>query len=129
MPDLTFDGSGIPLLSSLNIPRLHSYQVTLSVQFGTEALPPKGIFDWHYLQCVAKQFATSDYQTFDNIYFSVQPFKTDDDTDDELEFEDYDGIEPPYPMYHFDRYLAEEGEKQMLIERGEAVALWASGVQ
>jgi hypothetical protein len=101
--------------------------MTLSVQSGTEPLPPKGIFDWHYLQCIAKRFATSDYKTFDNIYFSVQPFKTDD-TDDELELEDYDGIEPPYPTYHFDRYLAQEGGKQMLLERAEAVALWASGV-
>jgi len=75
------------------------------------------------LQCVAKRFATSDYKTFDNN-FSVQPFKADDDTDDELEFEDYDGIDPPYRTYHFDRYLAEEGEKQMLLERAEVVALW-----
>lgn len=42
--------------------------------------------------------------------------------DDAFEFEDYDGIEPPYSAY---RFLA--GRKQMLHERhgAEAVALWA----
>ncbi len=127
--DIAFDGSGIPLFSSADVPRLHSYKMTLSVHDGPEALPPKGVFDWHYLQCVAKQFATQDYKELSGIYFTVHPFKTsDDDTDDEFEFENYDGIEPPYPTYHFDRFLAEQGRKQILHEQAEAVALWAAGI-
>jgi len=103
--------------------------VTLSVHAGSETLPPKGVFDWHYLQCVAKRFATQDYKELPGIYFSVYPFKTsDDDSDEEFEFEDYDGVEPPYPTYRFDRFLAEQGRKQMLHERAEAVAQWTSGI-
>jgi len=59
----------------------------LSVHSGNEALPPKGVFDWHYLQCVAKRFATDEYKEVPGVYFSVLPFKTDnDDLDQELEF-------------------------------------------
>ena len=127
--DIAFDGSGIPLYASANLPRLHLHPVMLSVHDGPKALPSKGVFDWHYLQCVAKRFATQDYKELPGIYFSVYPFKTNsDDTDDEFEFEDYDGIEAPYPTYYFNRFLAEQWRKQMLHEQAEEVALWAAGV-
>jgi hypothetical protein len=103
--------------------------VTLSVHAGTEPLPPKGVFGWHYLQCVAKRFATSDYKLFPAIYFYVYPFKTtSDESDDEFEFEDNDEIEPPYPTYRFDRFMAEQGKKQMIHERNQEVALWSAGI-
>ncbi len=66
--------------------------MTLSVHGGSEALPPKGVFDWHYLQCVAKRFATQEYKDVPGIYFSVYPFKTSDcDLDEEFESEDHNG--------------------------------------
>ena len=114
----------------LDLPPLHSRQVTLVVHDGPEALPPKGLFDWHYLQCVAKQFATEEYKELPDIYFTVYPFKTsDDDSNDEFELGDYDGIEPPYPSYRFDRCLEEQGRIQVLQEQVEAMSLWAAGVE
>jgi len=103
--------------------------VTLSVHGGNEPLPPQGAFDGHYLQCVAKRFATSDYKTVSGIYFHVYPFKTaSDESDDEFEFEDDDEIEPPYPTYRFDRFLAKQGKIQMMHERNKEVALWSAGI-
>ena len=29
---------------------------------------PKGLFDWHYLQCVAKQLATEEYKELPDLY-------------------------------------------------------------
>jgi len=49
--------------SDLSLPPLHLHQVTLSSHGGNVILPPNGVFNWHYLQCVAKQFATSEYKS------------------------------------------------------------------
>jgi hypothetical protein len=92
-------------------------------------LPPEGVFDWHYLQCVVRAFGTPQYQNFPNINFFVHPFKTahdDDDSDDE--YTDNDEAELPYPSYRFDRYLEEQGRRQMALERREAVGRWSSGI-
>jgi hypothetical protein len=53
---------------------------------------------------------------------------SDNDTDDGFELEDYDGIEPPYPTYQWDRFMAEEGRKQMLREHAEVVVLWVARI-
>ena len=103
--------------------------MTFSVHGGNEPLPPKGVFDWHYLQCVAKRFATAEYKSVPSIYFHDNPFKTaSNDSDDSFDSEDNDEIEPPYPTYRFDRFMAEQGRKQMNNERNEEVALWSAGI-
>jgi hypothetical protein len=100
--------------------------VTLSAHDENVLLPPKGVFDWHYLQCTINRFATSDYKNFPNIDF-FYPFKTaDDDSDDEYQDNDE---EPPYPTYRLDRFLAERWNRKMLEERSEEVAQWASGIE
>lgn len=94
-------------------------------------MPPKGIFDWHYLQCVIPMFAAQDYRSFLNIRFFAHPFKTADDSDDEWDDEDFDNGEadPPYPSYPFDRFLVKQGEKLKEIERNKTVARWISSIQ
>ncbi|CAA7268420.1 unnamed protein product [Cyclocybe aegerita] len=128
--DVTIVGFESSIFSGPSVfPRLHLHQMMLSVHGGNEPLPPKGVFDWHYLQCVAKRFATSDYKTVPGIYFHVYPFKTaDDESDDEFEFEDNGEAEPPYPTYRFDRFLAEQGRIQRMHERAQEVARWSAGV-
>jgi len=92
-------------------------------------LPLNGVFNWHYLQCVANQFAASEYKSVHDIYFHVYPFKTEnDELSDEFEFDGNDEIEPPYPTYHFDRFMAEQGRRQMIEERNQEVALWSAGI-
>ena len=94
------------------------------------ALPPPGLFSWHYLQCVAKRFATKDYKSYPNIHFHVFPFKTDDDDDiDDMPGpEDGNDSEPPYPTYHFDQYLARQARLLDMNERAEGIALWSANV-
>ncbi|KAH9996768.1 hypothetical protein BJV77DRAFT_1085320 [Russula vinacea] len=43
-----------PVPTSPELPELHGYQVTLSVHAGNHCLPPPGVFNWHYLQCIIK---------------------------------------------------------------------------
>jgi len=76
------------------------------------------------LQCVAKQFATSEYKSVRDIHFYDYPFKiVSDESHYELEFHGNDDIEPPYPTF-----MAEQGRKQMIDERNQEVALWSTGI-
>ena len=104
------------------------YSVTLSVHEGDYPLPPKGVFDWHYLQCVLLKFGTHQYKCLPNIAFFVYPFKTADDDESDDEFEDDVNDEPPYPSYRFDRLMEQQWEKHREQERFKEVAQWASEV-
>ena len=76
-------------------------------------------------------FGTPQYKNFPDIKYFVYPFKTVAEiSGDEYEFEDNDDseIDPPYPSFRFDRYLAEQGRRQMVLERREEVVKWSSGV-
>ncbi|KAJ3502954.1 hypothetical protein NLJ89_g8654 [Agrocybe chaxingu] len=108
-----------------------SFILASPIHGGNQPLPPKGVFDWHYLQCVAKRFATMDYKAVPGIYFYAYPFRMDDDdeSDDEFEFEDNNEIEPPYPTYRFDRFLMEQGRKLRMHERDQEIARWSASVQ
>jgi hypothetical protein len=103
------------------------YSVTLSVHAGNYPLPPKGVFDWHYLQCVLLRFGTFQYKNLPNIAFFINPFKTaDDELDDE--FEDNDDDDPPYPSYRIDRFMAQHWETHRKQEHFKEVAQWASDI-
>ena len=126
-PNLNYLGTAVPGITS--IPILHMYSATLSVHGGNDPLPPKGIFDWHYLQCVLLRFGTSDYKHLPNITFSVYPFKTaDDESEEDFENDIYDSDEPPYPSYHLDRFMRQQWEKYREQERFKAIAKWSSEV-
>lgn len=86
------------------------YSAMLSVHDGNDPLPPKGVFYWHYLQCVLLRFGTNEYKHLPNITFFVYPFRTADD-ESEGDFEDdtnNDSDEPPYPSYRFDRFMRQQ---------------------
>ncbi|KAF9507377.1 hypothetical protein BS47DRAFT_1366715 [Hydnum rufescens UP504] len=70
----------IPIVTT---PPLHLHSVTLSVHSRDIPVPPAGVFDWNYLQCVIGMFGTPQYKNVPNIRFFVYPFKTADDLDDE----------------------------------------------
>jgi len=117
----------IPTLPLDAIPDLHLHPVTLVAHNAVAPLPPPGAFNWHYLQCVIEVFGTPEYKNFPDIKYFVYPFKTAADISDD-EYEDNDEIDPPYPSYRFDRYLAEQGRRQMVLERHEEVVQWSSGI-
>jgi hypothetical protein len=118
-------GLSSPIL--INVPLLHNFVVTLSVNDDNTPLPPRGVFDWHYLQCVVKRFGTPSYKNFTDIAFCVLPFKTASE-DSEEEYLDDDKIEPPYPSYRFDRYLEEQAKIRMTRERNREVLQWSSEI-
>jgi hypothetical protein len=61
--------------------------------------------------------------------FFVHPFKTDSDSDSsDGQYTDIDESDPPWPSYHLDKFLMEQGEKQMARELREVVAKWSSEV-
>ncbi|KAJ7510286.1 hypothetical protein B0H11DRAFT_1958305 [Mycena galericulata] len=45
--------------------------------------PPAGLFRWHYLQCVLRNFAHADYKNLVNIQYSELPVPLEGDSDDE----------------------------------------------
>ena len=112
-----------------NVPMLHGHPITLTTHNGSP-LPPVGVFNWHYLQCVLKRFATDEYKQIQNIYHFTMPFRTEDDDDEsDFDFDDERNIaNPPYPSYPIE--LAEARARQHLedAERNCAIAEWNSRV-
>jgi hypothetical protein len=112
-----------------NVPMLHGHPITLTAH-DASPLPPVGMFNWHYLQCVLKRFATNEYKQIENIYHFTVPFRTGDD-DDESDFDFVDernNANPPYPSYPIE--LVEARARQHLedAERNCAIAEWNSRV-
>ena len=105
-----------------NEPNVHRYQITI----GSD--PPSGIFDWHYIQCVLRRFATEEYQGMDNIAYFVYPFRTRDDGDDsDPEFDDPQNIEdPPYPSYPIDLAFIRRGQQLDEEEHRQGIESWRS---
>ncbi|KIM41748.1 hypothetical protein M413DRAFT_27333 [Hebeloma cylindrosporum] len=126
-PDLTLLGLPRDLAGLENARGLHLHPVTLVAHSQVAHLPPPGVFNWHYLQCVIGVFGTAQYKDFPDIKYFVYPFKTADEISED-EYEDNDETEPPYPSYRFDRYLAEQGRRQMALQRHEEVVRWSSGI-
>ena len=83
-----------PVPTSPELPELHGYQVMLSVHAGNHCLPPPGVFNWHYLQCIIKQFGTPEYKSLPNRFF-IYPFRM---ASDNLDDEDSNGFDnnPPH---------------------------------
>jgi hypothetical protein len=110
---------------------LHGHQVTLTTHDPSLHLPPAGVFNWHYIQCVLTKFASPAYQAVHNVHYFSLPFRTKDDDDDEsdVDFDDERNVaNPPYPSYRWE--LAELRARQHLeaVERNNAILTWNSGV-
>ncbi|KIM44258.1 hypothetical protein M413DRAFT_443277 [Hebeloma cylindrosporum] len=129
-PDMTIIGlPRVGILENIPLPDLHLHPLTLIARNPVAPMPPPGIFNWHYMQCVIELFGTPQYKKFPNIKYFIHPFNTAADiADDEYMYEDDDETEPPYPSYRFDRYLAEQGRRQMALERHEEMVQWSSGI-
>jgi hypothetical protein len=114
-----------------NDPMLHGHQVTLITHDPSLSLPPAGVFNWHYVQCVLTKFATDAYKAVDNVHYFSLPFRTrdDDDDDSDIDFDDERNVaNPPYPSYLWE--LAESRARQHLeaVELNRAILTWESSV-
>ncbi|PPQ98318.1 hypothetical protein CVT26_013637 [Gymnopilus dilepis] len=108
---------------------IHGYHLSLSSQDAKLLLPPPGLFNWQYLQCVVKRFGTTEYKTFPDIRHYVYPFRTyDDDTDCDFASEVSSILEPPYPAYNFDRTLTKLAERLQTETRAKEIVSWSADV-
>lgn len=128
--DTPLNLSGGPLFP--NERALHGHQITLTTHDRSVALPPVGVFNWHYIQCVLKKFSTPDYQAIDNIDYFCLPFHTredDDDDDSDMDFDDDRNIaNPPYPSYLWDLAQLRACQQLEAVESHRAIMTWKSGV-
>lgn len=110
-------------------PVLHGCQITLSAH-NLLPLPPVGVFNWHYLQCVLKKFATVDYKAINNINNFSFPFCTrDDNNDSDIDFDDERNIvDPPYPSYLWDLAFARAHRHMEVLERDQAILTWNASI-
>jgi len=122
---MSYTGVSLPNQST----QLHGRKVALSVHAGDHRLPPPGVFNWHYLQCVIKRFGAPQYRNYPDIRFFVFPFRTaSDGSDDESGSDGDNDTNPPYPSYCFDRYLEKVSEGRRAQECRTEILQWVSGV-
>jgi hypothetical protein len=104
----------------------HSHQITLSTHDPSLDLPPVGVFNWQYTQCILYRCLSA----INNIHYFVLPSHTrDDDDESDIDFDDDRNIaNPPYPSYLWE--LSELRERQRLeaVERHHTIVAWSSGV-
>ena len=112
-----------PHIPSVTGPAVHGRQIALTSHDPAVPLPPVGAFNWHYIQCVLKKFASQDYLDLQNIYAFILPFRTDEDEnfDDERNIED-----PPYPSYYWDLAQLRRSERLEAKERDDTIMNWRS---
>jgi hypothetical protein len=105
----------------------HGAPITLSDNGSSVPLPPVGVFNWHYVQCVLKKFATPEFREFGNISYFVRPSDDgdDDDDDSDRDFDDPRNIaNPPYPGYLFDLSQSKALQRLEKAERQRAILAW-----
>ena len=64
-------------------PSLHRIKITSPPLPDGYKHPPPGLFRWHYLQCVIRKFAHTDYRSLQHIYHSELDLPIEGDSDDE----------------------------------------------
>jgi hypothetical protein len=106
----------------------HGTPITLSDNGFSVPLPPVGVFNWHYVQCVLKKFATPEFHDIENITYFVRPGDDDDDDDDDDSDRDFDDprniADPPYPGYLFDLGQLRQLQRLEKAERQQAILAW-----
>ena len=110
---------------------LHGCQIAPVTHDPLYALPPAGVFNWHYIQCVLKKFSTLAYQAIDNIYYFSLPFRTrdDDDAESDVDFDDDRNVANPlYPTYLWELSELRARQHWETVERNHAITTWNSGV-
>jgi hypothetical protein len=110
-------------LSALaSLPPLHGYRAS-PPQPQHARNPPPGLIRWHYLQCVIRKFAHSDYRGLRSIQHYESPLQMEGDSDDEGTDSECD-----WPSAPFDQGRA----MQMAIghdeERQRSVEEWVTAV-
>jgi len=101
---------------------IHQYRIN-PPHPGHARNPPPGLFRWHYLQCVIKKFAHSDYKSIKNIYYPENPLQMEGDSDDEGTDSDFE-----WPSAALDRGRAMQVAVKECEERQRLVEEWVTSV-
>jgi len=103
------------------MPLLHGYR-TRPPQPQADRNPPPGLIRWHYLQCVIRKFAHSDYKNLQNIHYYELSLPMEGDSDDEGTDSEFE-----WPSAALDRGRAMRAAIEDHKERQRFVAEWATG--
>ena len=103
-----------------SLPLLHGYQIVLPHP-QHPGNPPPGLLRWHYIKCVIRRFAHSDYKNLQNIFYSELPLRMQGESDDEGT-----DSECEWPSAVLDRARAMQMEINERQERKREVAEWVN---
>ena len=98
-------------------PTLHGHQIK-PPQPQHPHNPPPGLFQWHYLQCVIKKFAHTNYTELQNIAYYELP----------LQVEDNDDCDVWWPSAALDHGRAQQMEDKKSEEHKRDIVKWANAV-
>jgi hypothetical protein len=110
---------GLGRIAALHYP-IHGLRIS-PPQPGDARNPPPGLIRWHYLQCVIRKFAHSDYKSLQNIASYELPLRMEGDSDDEGTDSDYE-----WPSAVLDRGRAMQTAIEDGEERQRSVAEWVA---
>jgi hypothetical protein len=114
-----FGGGACP---PATLPALHGYRISPPRPQHPHN-PPPGLIRWHYLQCVIRKFAHSEYRNLQNIYYFELPLRMEGDSDDEGTDSEYE-----WPSAALDRGRAMQAEIERQEERQRFVAGWVTAL-
>jgi len=111
-----------------SVPSLHGYRFT-PPQPNHPSNPPPGLIRWHYVQCVIRRFAHTDYRNLQHIVYYELPVRLEGDSDsesnDDGQGEGIDGGHD-WPSAALDRGRAVQLEIEELEERKKYIEGWAT---
>ncbi|KIY68312.1 hypothetical protein CYLTODRAFT_351569 [Cylindrobasidium torrendii FP15055 ss-10] len=109
-PEKLLSIAGMPQIPGYPIPPLHNYIVNNAPTPGHTDNPLPGLFRWHYLQCVLRQFATHNYRRQPNVLYHEISLPMEGDSDDGTD--DGDGNDWPSAGWDRARLAASEAEAE-----------------
>jgi len=104
------------------MPSLHGYRIS-PPRPQHDNNPPPGLIRWHYLQCVIRRFAHSDYKNLQNIRHYELPLEMDSDYDERTDSGHV------WPSAALDRGRAMQMAIERRVERRRAVTEWVAALQ
>ena len=115
--------AGTPKNIPAALPSLHGTKITRPPLLDGYSHPPPGLIRWHYLQCVIRKFAHTDYRSLQHIYYPELDLPMEGDSDDNGTDSEHEWPSAPLDLRRAMLETAEVREEQQRV-----VAEWVSDV-